>query len=207
MLDKGIEKLKADRIELMHDGEALEWEENQVRRARKEVEKERETARQEGFRQGHAEGVAKSREEGLREAREIVDEHVARLQTEWTTLRGLEGDLDDAIRDVKKSAPTADMMRQTMQQTVHDGAPNVIYAFLMQRDMKLKEAGKQPGWVKSFERFAEQRLGKDWRKTWTQETQTHASAIEYAQRKRQELQREAEEALRTMRRDDDGLGF
>lgn len=49
--------------------------------------------------------------------------------------------------------------RRTMQETVRQDAPNVIYAFLAQRDIKLKEQGKQPDWVRYFERFAEQRLG------------------------------------------------
>lgn len=45
-----------------------------------------------------------------------------------------------------------------MQETVRQDAPNVIYAFLAQRDIKLKEQGKQPDWVRYFERFTEQRL-------------------------------------------------
>lgn len=37
-------------------------------------------------------------------------------------------------------------------------APHVIYRFLTQCDIKLKEAGKMSGWVSSFEQFAVQEL-------------------------------------------------
>ena len=154
----------------------------QARRARKEAEQAKSTARAEGYDQGLAEG------------RQEVDAHVIRLRNEWTTLRGLEGDLDDAIRDVRKQVLTAEQARQMMQETVRSDALHLIYAFLTHRDMKLKEAGKEPGWVKAFERFAEQRLGKSWREKWTQETQTHESAVQYAERRRQEIKREVEQA-------------
>ena len=75
---------------------------------------------------------------------------LAKLQAEWTRLRGrLEGDLNDAIRRVKASAPSPEQMHQ---------APHVIYRFLTQCDIKLKEAGKMSGWVSSFEQFAVQEL-------------------------------------------------
>lgn len=65
-----------------------------------------------------------------------VKEELAKLQAEWTRLRGLEGDLNDAIRRVKASAPSPEQMHQ---------APHVIYRFLTQCDIKLKEAGKMSG--------------------------------------------------------------
>lgn len=165
-----------------------------ARLARQEAEDERKAAQAEG------------RAQGLAEGRQSVDEHIARLRAEWTTPRGLEGDLDDVIRDAKTtSAPTAEQARKMMQETVRDDAPHLIYAFLTHRDMKLKEAGKEPGWVKAFERFAEQRLGKSWREKWTQETQTHESAVQYAERRRQEIKREVEQAQVT--RPSDGMSL
>lgn len=164
-----------------------------ARLARKEAEEERKAVQAEG------------RAQGLPEGRQSVDEHIARLRAEWTTLRGLEGGLDDAIRDVRKQVPTAEQARQMIQETVRSDAPHLIYAFLTQRDMRLKEQGKEPGWVRSFERFAEQRLGKNWREKWTQETQTHASAIENAERRRQEIKYEVEQADET--RPNDGMSL
>lgn len=172
----------------------LAEEVEKARLARKEAEEDRKTAQAEGHAQGLAEG------------RQSVDEHIARLRKEWTTLRGLEGDLDDAIRDAKATkAPTAEQARKIMQETLRDEAPHLIYAFLTHRDMKLKEAGKEPGWVKAFERFAEQRLGKSWREKWTQETQTHESAVQYAERRRQEIKREVEQTQVT--RPNDGMSL
>jgi|GEM_PF-2213511 len=198
-LDAGVAKLKEDRAELRYEGELLEREEMMVRYARKEVDKDREKAREEGFKAGHDEGAAKGRAEGQKE----VAEQIERLRKEWTTLRGLEGDLDDAIRDAKATkAPTAEQARQMMQETVQSDAPHLIYAFLTQRDMKLKEAGKQPGWVRSFERFAEQRLGKNWREKWTSETQTHANALAEANKTRERVRREAEQVVRGLENDD-----
>ena len=89
-----------------------------------------------------------------------------------------------------------------MQETLRDDAPHLIYAFLTHRDMKLKEVGKQPGWVKAFEQFAEQRLGKDWREKWTSETQTHANALAEANKTRERVQREAEQVVRGLENND-----
>ena len=89
-----------------------------------------------------------------------------------------------------------------MQETVRSDAPNLIYAFLTHRDMKLKEQGKEPSWVKAFERFAELRLGKDWREKWTSETQTHANALAEANKTRERVQREAEQVVRGLENDD-----
>ncbi len=173
-------------------GKAEAAEELQKARiARKQAEEEREAARAEG----HAQGLAEGQQE--------VAEQIERLRKEWTTLRGLEGDLDDAIRDAKATkAPTSEQARQMMQQAVHDDAPHLIYAFLTHRDMRLKEQGKEPGWVKAFERFAEQRLGKSWREKWTSETQTHANALAEANKTRERVQREAEQVVRGLENDD-----
>lgn len=103
-------------------------------------------------------GAAKGRAEGQKE----LAKQIERLRKEWTTLRGLEGNLDDAIREAKATkAPTSEQARTMMQETVRSDPPHLIYAFLTNRDMRLKEQGKKPGWVKAFERFAEQRLGKN----------------------------------------------
>lgn len=191
---EGMKQGKAEGTERGKQEIAEEVE--QARLARKEAEDERKAARAEGHAQGLAEG------------RQSVDEHVARLQAEWTRLRGLEGDLDDAIRDAKATkAPTLDQIRESMKQTVRDDSPNLIYSFLRGRDMKLKEAGKEPGWVKSFERFAYSRLGKDWREKWTQETQTHENALAEANKTRERVRREVEQAVRGTEREDDSLGF
>lgn len=166
-----------------------------ARLARKKAEEERTSARAEG----HAQGLAEGQQE--------VAEHVARLQREWTTLRGLEGDLDDAIRDAKATkAPTSEQARTMMQETVRSNSPHLIYSFLTHRDMRLKEQGKEPGWVKAFERFAEQRLGKNWRERWTQETQTHANALAEANKTRERVQREAKQVARGLE-DNDGMSL
>lgn len=166
-----------------------------ARLARKKAEEERTSARAEG----HAQGLAEGQQE--------VAEHVARLQREWTTLRGLEGDLDDAIRDAKATkAPTFEQARTMMQETVRSNSPHLIYSFLTHRDMRLKEQGKEPGWVKAFERFAEQRLGKSWRERWTSETQTHANALAEANKTRERVQREAEQVARGLE-DNDGMSL
>lgn len=52
-------------------------------------------------------------------------------------------------------------MRESMYRSVREGAPGVVYSFLRQRDIKLKDAGKKPYWVDTFEDFAMKRLGAD----------------------------------------------
>lgn len=171
-----------------------EEELSRARRARKQVETERNTAREEG------------RAQGLAEGRQVVEEQLATLRREWSRLRGLEGDLDDAIRDVKAAAPTPNQMHTTMQETVRADAPDVIYKFLRQRDWRLKEQGKQPGWVGAFERFAVQQLGVNWRETWTAQHQRHGNVIAEANKIRERVKREAEEVVRAAGLDrDDGM--
>lgn len=171
----------------------VEEELSRARRAREEAEVERSTAREEG------------RAQGLAEGRQAVEEQLATLRAEWSRLRGLEGDLDDAIRDVKAAAPTPDQMRTTMQETVRSDAPDVIYKFLAERDRKLQEQGKQAGWVGAFERFAGQRLGASWRETWTAQHQRHSNALAEANKTRERVRREAEQAVRAAGLDRDEM--
>lgn len=56
-----------------------------------------------------------------------------------------------------------------MNQTVREGAPGVVYAFLRGYDRKRREKGQDPVWVTAFERFAEQRFGADWQEKWKSE--------------------------------------
>ncbi|MDU4287698.1 MAG: hypothetical protein E7I43_08500 [Actinomyces sp.] len=59
-LDEQRDQLKADRLDLIRDGENLEREEYRVSLARKQVEQERATAREKGLKQGLAQGSAEA---------------------------------------------------------------------------------------------------------------------------------------------------
>ncbi|EJZ85056.1 hypothetical protein HMPREF9241_01636 [Schaalia turicensis ACS-279-V-Col4] len=83
-LDEKREQLKADREELIRDGEDLEREEYRVSLARKQVEKDRATARDEGrhegYEQGHEEGLAQGRAE-VQRLQQAAREQALRAQT------------------------------------------------------------------------------------------------------------------------------
>ena len=78
-LDEQCDQLKADREDLIRDGEDLEREEYQVRLARKEVETERETAREEGRQEGRNQGFAEGFSAGQAEARRLMQTARERL--------------------------------------------------------------------------------------------------------------------------------
>lgn len=78
-LDKQHDQLKADREDLIHDGEDLEREKYQVHLARKEVETERETAREEGRQEGRNQGFAEGFAKGQAEARRLMQTARERL--------------------------------------------------------------------------------------------------------------------------------
>lgn len=74
-LDEQRDQLKADRLDLIRDGENLEREEMQVSLARKQVEKDRATAREEGRREGYEQGTAEAER-----ARQIAREQALKAQ-------------------------------------------------------------------------------------------------------------------------------
>ncbi len=74
-LDEQREQLKTDRLDLIRDGENLEREEMQVSLARKQVEKDRATAREEGRREGYEQGTAEAER-----ARQIAREQALKAQ-------------------------------------------------------------------------------------------------------------------------------
>lgn len=76
-VDEQREQLKNDRLDLIRDGENLEREEYRVSLARKQVEQERKTAREEGRREGYEQGLAEGRVEAQR-FQQVAREQLAR---------------------------------------------------------------------------------------------------------------------------------
>lgn len=73
------EQLKTDRLDLIRDGENLEREEYRVRLARKQVEQERKTAREEGLKQGYEQGLAEGRVEAERLQQAAREQYAAAM--------------------------------------------------------------------------------------------------------------------------------
>ncbi|MGP2495781.1 hypothetical protein ACTUM0_06795, partial [Schaalia turicensis] len=79
-IDEQREQLKTERLDLIRDGENIEREEYRVSLARKQVEQEWATAREEGRKQGYEQGLAEGRVEAERligSAREQARERLA----------------------------------------------------------------------------------------------------------------------------------
>ncbi|MGP2496018.1 hypothetical protein ACTUM0_08040, partial [Schaalia turicensis] len=96
-LDEQRDQLKVDRLDLIRDGENLEREEYRVSLARKQVEKDRATAREEGHKQGYEQGTAEAerirqvaREQALK-AQEAAREAASHLASVRSS-RPLSGD-------------------------------------------------------------------------------------------------------------------
>ncbi len=76
-IDEQREQLKVDRDGVLRDWDELEREEYRVNLARKEVEQERTTAREEGRKQGYEQGLAEGRVEAQR-FQQVAREQLAR---------------------------------------------------------------------------------------------------------------------------------
>lgn len=78
-IDEQREQLKTDRLDLIRDGENLEREEYRVNLARKQVQQERKTAREEGLKQGYEQGLAEGRVEAERLQQAAREQYAAAM--------------------------------------------------------------------------------------------------------------------------------
>lgn len=195
-IDEQREQLKTDRLDLIRDGENLEREEMQVRLARKQVEQERKTAREEGRKQGYEQGTAEAersrqiaRDQAIKaqEAAREAAQHLARVRSS----RPLSGDQARTF-----FMDGVQILANTLVEATHDPA---VKALIEARRQAYLTFAESPG-------FAE--YAKSTRATKATTRKRALDRNEQRQRAVNRRVREVSESIETTTRDlDDGYEF